>query len=149
SQVFDDFIQKLATAKESDFNDIITSFANSLIDFWDDEIGINSQRIGFGPATKIVNLFVKSIQESEEFRMAHLFPLMHVPFDEYTIVPLREIVNDLTRIRYRISIPKKPSMSYVMMPELYNELQFVVKNLCDQAGTMPIVYEYLCWNEEH
>ena len=138
-----------STKSQNDFDVLIHRYANSLINFWDNAIQAPSKRIGWGPASKITNLFVKALYESEHIRNAEIFQFMHVPFDQYTIQPLRNIINALTLVRYGINIPVIPTMKFVNTPMLYDILQGAVRKLCIDAETLPIVYEYLCWDEQH
>ena len=44
---------------------------------------------------------------------------LHIPFDQYTLRPLRNIINDLTDIDYKINIPQNATMKFVNTKELY------------------------------
>lgn len=74
---------------------------------------------------------------------------MHVPFDVYTLRPLKKIINELTMVNYGVRMPPYPTMSYVVNKEHYILLQKAIQQLSFLSGTVPIAFEYLCWNLEH
>ena len=49
----------------------------------------------------------------------------------------------------KITIPKSPSMKYIINKEHYNEIQSAVFNLCETVGIEPIIYDYWSWNDTH
>lgn len=138
-----------AIASQHDFDQVIHRYAHNLINFWDKTFQSPSKRMGWGPASKITNIFVKVLHQSGHIQNGHIFQYMHVPFDEYTLKPLKLIVNDLADVKYGINIPTNPTMKYVDTPLLYDILQGAVRRLCEQSGSYPIVYEYFCWDERH
>lgn len=146
----DEIIQKLnnVTTKE-DYDEQLLKWIYSFIDYWSSEVGNLNERIIFGPASKMVNLLIKKINESNYLNNEKILPFFNVPFDEYTLKPLINIINNLTNIRYRIDIPKNPTMKYISTPELYWIAQNAVFKLCKEAKINPILYDYWCWNEKH
>jgi len=68
--------------------------------------------------------------------------LAHVPFDEYALVSIRKCLN-------WVSIPKKPSMSFVNSFERYKNLQQYIRGLTAEAKVPPIYFDILSWNLTH
>lgn len=131
-----------------DYDQIIKSFSDSLLIGWSNST--NSKLI-YGPASKIVNLLIKAIQETEQFKIKTIVPFQHIPWDSYTLRPLRNIINELTTTNYRINIPTSAAMSFVNSPELYDELQKAIFKLYSMVdGQLPTIYfDYFAWNDNH
>lgn len=134
---------------QKDYDTIILDNSFGLIDWWDSKYENKNHRIGFGPASKMVNLLVKTIQQRKTERIEGLEKFMHVPFDLFTLTPLRFIVNELVEVRYNIPIPTTSTMKFVVNEELYKVLQTAVRNLSTQANCDPIIYEYMCFDNQH
>ena len=103
----------------------------------------------YGPAIKMINLLIKWIQESEEFRQIEKLKFQQVPFDSFSLKPLRLIINELTKINFKISIPTNASMGFINTPQLYSILMDSVYELSKLAAISPIVYDYWCWEDKH
>lgn len=147
---FDNYISDLQNVKnQSDYNDFIFHYTNSLINYWNNKYQYSTSKIGYGPASKIINLIGKMINESQYFNTKNVESLLHVPFDEFSLKPLTSIINDLTNVSYNITIPRSPSMKYIVNKEHYQTIQTAVFKLCNTAGIQPIVYDYWCWNRTH
>ncbi len=131
------------------FDELVLQYSHSLIDYWAKRVENKSEKIGFGPASKIVNLFIKVIQLSTNHRIKGIDHLLNVPFDLYTIRPLKNIINDLSDVNYNIKIPSTATMGYVVNEELYWVLTKAIRKLCKEAEIMPIVYEYWGWDRTH
>lgn len=131
---------KIKSQKE--YDNLIFFLANSLINEWEGKAQVTSDKIGFGPAIKIINLLVKRIQESNSFTRPNIWKYMHVPFDKYSLLPLKNIINDLTGLKYKLPIQKNVSMGYVTNMELYIDLTKVIGNLSKRAKIQPITYDY-------
>jgi hypothetical protein len=140
-------LQRVGT--QSAYDKIIVGYSYKLIDWWSEKCGSNNLRIGFGPASKMVNLLVKTIQQYENERIKGLESYMHVPFDLYTLAPMRLIINDLADVRYNIPIRPTSTMNFVVNEELYQVLQGAVRKLSEQANREPIIFDYMCWNSQH
>ncbi|MFX0201898.1 MAG: hypothetical protein ACFFCW_37790 [Candidatus Hodarchaeota archaeon] len=141
-----DELQKIKTKQE--FDRRLDGWINSLINYWDGEVE-KHQRIIYGPASKMVNLLLKVLNESIHMTNNEIQRFLHVPFDQYTLTPLIKIINYLTDVNYKIYIPKNVTMSYISDPQLYQIIQDAVVKLCEQSVIDPILYDYWCWNEKH
>ena len=131
-----------------EFDKIIKFFSDSLLNGW---TTATNEKLVYGPASKIVNLLIKAIQESNRFKVNSIVPFQHVPWDSYTLRPLRNIINDLANTNYHINIPTSAAMSFVNTTELYNILQKAIFNLYSRlAGQPPTIYfDYFAWNDNH
>jgi Cdc6-like AAA superfamily ATPase len=97
----------------------------------------------------MVNLLVKTMQQRASERIEGLETFMHVPFDLYTLTPLKDIINDLVDVRYNIPIAPTSTMKFVVNEELYQVLQAAVRKISMQAKRDPIIYDYMCWDNQH
>ncbi len=131
-----------------DFDHIINSFTDSLLVEW---TKATKGKLIYGPASKMVNLLIKTIQESSEFRINSIIPYQHVPWDSYTLRPLKNIINELITTNYQINIPTSASMSFVNSKELYNILQDAIFKLYSHVEEKPSVihFDYFAWNGNH
>jgi len=132
----------------NEFDLIIESFTDSFLISW---CTTTKEKLVYGPASKIVNLLIKAMQESNQYKVDSIIRLQHVPWDSYTLRPLRNIINVLTDTNYHINIPTNASMSFVNSRELYNVLQDAIFNLYDKLPGLPptIYFDYFAWNDNH
>lgn len=146
-EVFNDELN--SCQKYSNFTKIIDFQTDHLIKFWKESVDKSSELIGFGPASKVVNLMAKDIYciNSGQNRMLEHF--LHVPFDNYTLSPLRYIINDISSIDYKIKITPNSSMAYIVNREHYYTFQEAIRKITITIKIPPIIYEYMCWNSRH
>jgi len=150
SENIDEIIQKLdSITNKEDYNKHLFKWIYSFIEYWNSQITIPDDRIIFGPASKMINVLIKMLNESTYLNNEKMIPFFNVPFDKFTLKPLINIINHLSDVKYRIDIPKNPTMKYISNPELYWIIQNAVFKLCGKAGINPILYDYWCWNEKH
>ncbi len=137
-----------ACQKQDAYDEIIASTTAYFMQNWK---AMSNEKLGYGPASKIVNLLIKTTQESKDYRINSIIPFQHVPWDSYTLRPLRHILNELTDLDYRISIPTSASMSFVNTPELYQILQKCLIKLygLSEIKAAPIYFDYFAWNDNH
>ena len=146
---FDDIILNINNIKtQRAFDKYLYDLVNSLISNWKLKVPVNG-RIMYGPAIKMVNLLFKTIQHSRDHRRENILPFLHVPFDEYSLKPLTNIINQLANCDFKISIPGNVTMQFITNPELYLIIKNAVFNLSRQANIYPIIYDYWSWNRTH
>ncbi len=146
---FDLIIKKLNSIKiKEEYNLFLIELSNSFINHWAGQVS-EKNRIIFGPASKMINLLIKMLNASYFITNEKILAFMNVPFDEYSLKPLINIINHLSEINYKIDIPKNPTMKFITTPELYWIMQNAVFKLCKKANIPPILYDYWCWNEKH
>jgi hypothetical protein len=129
---------------QDQYDALVRRAAGDFIRSWRGRTESLEAKIAFGPAMRIVSLFMKAINESESHRSEQVLPFMHVPFDSSTLLPLRLILNELLDLDYAIGIPTDATMSFVATEDLYCVLTGAVFELARRAGIPPLAYEYWC-----
>lgn len=140
--------QLTSCQNENEFGLIIKSYTESFLSNWRTT---TNEKLVYGPASKIVNLLIKAIQESNQFKVDSIINFQHVPWDSYTLRPLRKIINELADADYYINIPTTAAMSFVNSTELYDVLKKAIFNLYGRLpGQPPVIYfDYFAWNDNH
>lgn len=149
TEKFEEFYNTLRSCKNSqEFDTMIKLYTDSFLGDWNI---VSGRKIVYGPASKIVNLLIKTIQESKEFRIESIVRFQHIPWDSYTLRPLKKIINELANTNYYINIPTTAAMSFVNSEELYKALRIAVFNLYDMLpGNPPVIsFDYFAWNNNH
>lgn len=133
---------------QREFMQLVKYYTESFLSAW---LEATNQKLVYGPASKIVNLLIKAVQESEEYRIGHIVKFQHVPWDSYTLRPLSNIINELSDRNYRINIARTAAMSFVATPDLYDALQMAISNLYLRLPIEPppIYFDYFAWNDNH
>lgn len=133
---------------ELKYSRVIETYTDSFLNSWTKEC---NDKLVYGPASKIVNLLIKTIQESSIFRIESIIPFQHIPWDSYTLRPLRNIIDELSNSKFRINIPTSATMSYVTTYELYDILQKSIFSLYHKIPKNPpaIYFDYFAWNDNH
>jgi hypothetical protein len=139
-------LDKITTKRK--YDEELFTWIYSFIEYWESQVPPEN-RIIFGPASKMVNLLIKTLNESTLISNKRIMSFMHIPFDEYTLKPLTKIINQMTSVKYRIDIPNNPTMKFISTPELYWIMQNALLKLCRKSNIHPILYDYWCWNEKH
>jgi hypothetical protein len=110
---FENIFIDVKTARSQEYYDnLVSYYSESLIKYWSSQVSNSDERLGFGPASKIFNLLIKAIQKSNEYSRKSIYPFMHVPFDKYSLMPLRNIINDISSVQYRVYIPSNATYSH-------------------------------------
>jgi len=150
SDNFEKIEAKLKSIKNSkDYDKFLFSLSENFILYWKKQVENPNENITYGPAIKMINLLIKVMQESSNYHNQKLLPFMHVPFDIYSLLPLKEIINSLTAVDYKLVIPNSVSMQYISNPELYILFKQAVFLLCKKGKLYPIVYDYWSWDRNH
>ena len=106
--------------------------------------GERGEKLGFGAASRAVDLLMMALAESSSCRRESATGFLRSPLDSRTLAPLRRIVDQLTDVDFSIDIPAKPGSGYVASEELYYILQGAVAELARRAETAQITYAYWC-----
>jgi hypothetical protein len=128
---------------------LVINFTNSFINYWANNISNDNEKIGFGPASKIVNLLIKIIQQSENHKIKGIDGYLHVPFDLYTLRPLKNIINSISNVNYNINIPSTATMGFIINESQYFVITNAIRNIAKEANIVPILYEYWGWDRTH
>ena len=138
---------KVNSSKE--YYDFAFKYADSLIKRWAWKTMKSDHYLIYGPALKMINLFIKTSQQSIDYKNDQKVAFQQVPFDSFSLQPLKSIINDLTGLNYRIAIPTNASMGFINTPQIYQIMMDSVYNLCEKTKIPPIVYDYWCWEDKH
>lgn len=65
----------------------------------------------------MINLLIKTTQQSLDYRLSDKIKYQQVPFDSFSLKPLRFIINELTGLKYKINIPVNVSMGFINTPQ--------------------------------
>lgn len=136
------------TQTKEEYDKNLFGWINSFINHWESQTN-EENKIIFGPASKMVNLLIKTLNESKIITNDRLMQFFHVPFDLYSLKPLINIIDKISDVSYKIDIPKNPTMKFITTPDIYWIIQNSVFKLCKNANISPILYDYWCWNEKH
>jgi hypothetical protein len=100
-------------------------------------------RMNIGVAMKIANLALKHLTFSEYCQNPGLIEWLHVPWDSFTLRPLREIWAEDP------AIPNSPSQGFVKTLAMYQQLHSLISGIANEAKVPRIVYEVWAWDTAH
>lgn len=100
-------------------------------------------KMNIGVAMKIVNIAIKHLSFSDPQRNPSLIEFLHVPWDKFTLGPLRTIW------REHPAIPTSPGMGFVKNLATYRQLHLLISSIAQDAGVPRIVYEFWKWDAAH
>jgi len=132
-----------------DYYEFVFKYSDSLIKRWAEKVLNPNDYLIYGPALKMVNLFIKTSQQSFDYRQLDKLEYQQVPFDSFSLQPLRLIINDLAGLKYKIAIPTNASMGFINTPQIYRIIMDAVYKLCKDAKIPPIIYDYWSWEDKH
>jgi hypothetical protein len=141
----DNLVEKLNQISiQEQYDSLLYDVAYSLVKDW----GILNERgaptrMNIGVALKIVNLIMKHLSFSDNTTNPHLIQWLHVPWDSYTLNPLRKIWH------LNPQIPSNPAQGFVDNLELYKNLYTLINEIAVLADRPPIYYELLVWDQSH
>jgi diadenosine tetraphosphate (Ap4A) HIT family hydrolase len=129
---------------QKEFDLFIFELAETLVQDWrsynDDG---HPSRMNIGIALKIVNLIMKPLAFSKHTSNLRIIPLLHVPWDKFTLGNLAGIWKEYP------PIPHSPTQGFVKDVELYERLHSVISNICVAAGVPRVYYEFWSWDYVH
>lgn len=97
-------------------------------------------RMNGGVAMKIANLALKHLTFSEHARCPAPVGWLHVPWDSYTLLPLRGLWLG------KPPIPKKVGQGFVKDLGMYQALHELISSVAEEAGVPRINYEFWAWD---
>ena len=128
-----------------EFDAFALKLGESLVDDWgernesDEPTGMN---IGVG--MKIANLGIKHLSFSPHCQnLPRLKQWLHVPWDSFTLTPLRRIW------RGDPPIPYSPSQGFVKTLAQYRALHSFITEIARESGKPRIIYEFWAWDRQH
>ncbi len=147
---FNRFIEDFRKVQTNeDYYNFVFKYGDSLIERWADKTRQTDGYLMYGQSLKMINLLIKTIQQSPDYRVSDKIKYQQVPFDSFSLKPLRFVINKLTGLNYKITIPINVSMGFINTPQLYRIIMDSVYKLCNEAKIDPIIYDYWCWEDKH
>jgi hypothetical protein len=136
---------------QEDWDRLVFSLGESLTADWGDRNDKGGpSRMMEGVAMKIVNLVLKHLAYSEHNPKPEVRAWLHVPWDRFTLQPLRKIWKTHAVELGLPSIPKgKKGMGFVENLEIYHAFWELISRISREAGVFPIHYEFLAWDKAH
>ncbi len=140
-----DILNNLQNQKE--FDVFAYEVGNSLVSDWGatNERG-EPTRMNIGVSMKITNLVLKHLSFSSNVTNSSLIEWLHVPWDSFTLKPLRVISTE--RHLYP-PIPASPTQGFVNNIKLYQNLHLLISEISNSAGKPRIYYEFYTWDNRH
>jgi hypothetical protein len=136
-------LNKISNQKDFD-KFLIYEVAQSLVDEWGTlKNNGKSTYMNIGIALKIVNILFKHLTFSEYITNPAIIQFLHVPWDKYTIAPLKNVW------QHKPTIPQKATMSFVSNLEIYYKLHQLITEISKLATCPRIYYELCLWNKSH
>ncbi len=129
---------------QEDFDQFLISLGNSLVTDWG-KLNNHGEpsRMNIGIALKINNLILKHLIFSKCSNCSNLKEWLHVPWDKFTLNPLRIIYQGYP------AIPKNPSQGFVKNIDTYQKLHTLISNITQEAGVDRIIFEFWAWDFAH
>ncbi|MDR3726148.1 MAG: hypothetical protein P4K86_03805 [Terracidiphilus sp.] len=110
---------------------------------WSNNMGTG---MSFGPSYKLPNLLLKAVSEKLLAESGKdIRPFLHVAWDKYTLIGLRNVVTWPDGKRITLS----STMKSVDTEEAYNHLLQEIRAIAAEADVPAIAYDYLAWDESH
>jgi|GEM_PF-2152495 len=129
------------------YDRVIQAYALQLALHWQQ---VQGEKMEYGPATKIINLLVKMMFLYQDLHLPSLPTWYNVPFDSYTLQPLKEIINDLlSEAPFGMPMNGQMTMNYVVCAEQYDQIQGAIRELCGGTRKTPLDFELWAWNSRH
>ncbi len=133
--------------KQQQYDDLIQDYARQLAAHWKKAHG---SKLPYGPATKMINLLVKTMFLNDQLDLPKLPTWYNVPFNSFTLIPLIEIIDELLPHHlFAIPMNRQMTMNYVIHEAQYQDLQYAVRALCTAADRTPLDYELWAWDSRH
>jgi predicted Fe-S protein YdhL (DUF1289 family) len=117
-------------------------FSDKLGRAWKDQM---EQSIPYGPMRKLPDLLVKRLMRwsgMDDDRRTEVLSYVHVPLDRYTLVGIRNCIDDP-------EIPSTATMTFVTGLMMYNQIQSAIRNITERAGVPAIYFDVLAWDMSH
>jgi hypothetical protein len=124
---------------QMDFDAWSKEFSDRLGRAWKDQM---EQSMPYGSLRKLPNLLVKRLMRwsgMNDDRRTEVLSYVHVPLDSYTLVGIRNCIDDP-------EIPITATMTFVTGLMMYNQIQSAIRNITDRAGLPAIYFDVLAWD---
>ena len=133
-----------ALRSQEAFDEFALGLGESLVAGWGsaNERGEPS-RMNIGVAMKIINLLLKHMAFSKHCKNPELAEWLHVPWDSFTLKPLRFIWQGYP------SITESASQGFVKNLDGYLQLHRLITDITREAHIPRIIYEFWAWDATH
>jgi hypothetical protein len=133
--------------KQQQYDDLIQDYARQLAAHWKK---VHGSKLPDGPATKMINLLVKTMFLNGQLDLPRLPTWYNVPFDSFTLIPLIEIIDELLpQHLFAIPMNQQMTMNYIIHEAQYHDLQRAIRTLCTGTDRTPLDYELWAWDSRH
>ncbi|QLH51695.1 MAG: hypothetical protein HWD57_19260 [Candidatus Accumulibacter cognatus] len=133
-----------AISSQMAFDRFALELGESLVADWGEKTDRGEpSKMNIGVAMKITNLALKHFTFSSLGRNPSLIEWLHVPWDSFTLLPLRKIWVG------QPSIPNTPSQGFVKNLAMYQQLHALISDITQEAGIARIYYEFWAWDTAH
>lgn len=102
-----------------------------------------ASKMNIGVAMKIANLALKHFSFSDLNQNHGLIEWLHVPWDSFTLRPLRDVWSG------HPAIPNSPSQGFVKNLTMYQQLHSLISDITQEACIARIFYELWAWDTAH
>jgi hypothetical protein len=141
----DDLIKNLENiSDQKSFDNLAFLMGETLVTDWGtiNDIGVSS-KMNIGIAMKITNLALKHLSFSGLCVNPDLPKYLHVPWDSFTLKPLRHIWIG------NPAIPNDAGQGFVKNLIIYQALHALISDISQEAGVSRIIYELWAWDAAH
>lgn len=136
--------QLKSVSTQAEYDSILLKYAESLVQSWEKfDINGNQTNMNIGVSLKIINLLMKHLTFVHLPSNKKVQSYLHVPWDKFTLTPIRKIWNGYPRI------PKNPTQGFVKTREQYFDLLNFITELTKQANVNRIIYEFWSFDQLH
>jgi hypothetical protein len=140
-----DQLDRIAT--QTDFDASVYNWAKLLREDWGPHnVDGGPTKMTEGVSLKIANLVCKHIFYSAHCVNNRAEYFLHVPWDKFTLQPIRLLFNKIGKTEGLPIIKPKQGMGYVANLEIYKKLHSFISSIAEEAGVPRIYYEFMTWD---
>ena len=141
----------LRISSQTEYDAWLKGLALSLNTSWKRKMGRDNP-LSYGPRRKLPNLLLKQLvlwKGIKSNQRKRLIGFLDVPLDRYTLVAIRNCLDQNGGTHKGCRIPKNPTMGFVKNQGIYNEIQYAMRAIAKRAGVPPIFLDILAWDLVH
>lgn len=114
-------------------------FCSSFRQEWEERMG---EVLPYGPSRKLPDLLLKAFvrwSKLTDDQRSRLTRFLHVSLDSLSLVGIRRCIDDP-------EIPVNATMSFVVGPTMYRQIQEVIRAITKEAEVPAVYYDVLVWD---
>ena len=129
-------------SSQPQYDEWAREFSDRLSRTWKKEMGT---AMPYGPSRKLPNLILKcflfwsGLNQSQRDKLINY---LHVPLDSFTLVGIRNCINDP-------KIPRTATMNFIDSETKYNPIQQAIRDVTRKAEVPAIYFDMLAWDMGH